>query len=103
MGQTRIGVIPFMTIIELPKHVRAQAVASIQRYFEENLPEPIGELPAGLLLKFFLEEIGPAVYNQAIADVQTRLQQRVTDLGGELYADEFHYWPRADAKRKSRR
>lgn len=89
--------------IELPKPVRAQAVASIQRYFEENLPETIGELPAGLLLNFFLEEIGPAVYNQAIADAQARMQQRVTDLNGELYADEFQYWPRADAKRKGRR
>lgn len=92
-----------MTIIELPKQVRAQAIASLQRYFEENLPEPIGELPAGLLLKFFLEEIGPAVYNQAVADAQARMQQRVTDLSGELYADEFQYWSRADAKRKNRR
>lgn len=92
-----------MTTIELSKQVRAQAIGSIQRYFEENLPEPIGELPAGLLLNFFLEEIGPAVYNQAIVDAQARMQQRVTDLNGELYADEFQYWPRADAKRKGRR
>jgi len=92
-----------MMTIEIPKPVRAQAIASIQRYFEENLPEAIGELPAGLLLNFFLEEIGPAVYNQAIADAQARMQQRVTDLNGELYADEFQYWPRADAKRKGRR
>ena len=92
-----------MMTIEIPKPVRAQAIASIQRYFEENLPEAIGELPAGLLLNFFLEEIEPAVYNQAIADAQARMQQRVTDLNGELYADEFQYWPRADAKRKGRR
>lgn len=92
-----------MTTIELSKQVRAQAIGSIQRYFEENLPEPIGELPAGLLLNFFLEEIGPAVYNQAIVDAQARMQQRVTDLNGELYTDEFQYWPRADAKRKGRR
>ena len=34
---------------------RADAVASLQRYFDENLPEPIGDLPAGMLLDFFLE------------------------------------------------
>jgi len=62
-----------------------------------------GDLPAGLLLNFILEEIGPVVYNKAIADAQTRLLQRVSDLNGELYADEFQYWPRADAKRKSKR
>jgi uncharacterized protein (DUF2164 family) len=92
-----------MTSVELSRQQRATAIASLQRYFGENLSEPIGELPAGLLLNFFLEEIGPVIYNQAIADAQTRMLQRVSDLTGELYADEFQYWPRADAKRKSRR
>jgi uncharacterized protein (DUF2164 family) len=74
----------------------------IKRYFEENL-DSIGDLPAGLLLNFFLEEIGPAIYNQAIVDAQARLQQQLSDLSGDLYADEFQYWPRAEAKRRSRR
>jgi uncharacterized protein (DUF2164 family) len=89
--------------IEISKQVRTEAIASLQRYFRENMPEEIGDLAAGLLLTFFLEEVGPAVYNQAIADAQTRLQQRVADLGGELYADEFQYWPKIDAKRKKQR
>jgi uncharacterized protein (DUF2164 family) len=89
--------------IELSKQARAAAIVSIQRYFQENMPEPIGDLPAGLLLGFFIEEIGPVIYNQAVADAQVRLQQRVSDLNGELYADEFQYWPKFDSKRKSRR
>ena len=92
-----------MINLELSKQQRAAAIASLQRYFAENLPEPIGDLPAGLLLNFIVEEIGPIIYNQAIADAQTRLMQRVTDLNGELYADEFQYWPRADARRKNHR
>ena len=91
-----------MIALDLNKQQRTQAISSLQRYFEENL-DPIGDLPAGLLLNFILEEIGPVIYNQAIADAQTRLTQRVADLSGELYADEFQYWPRADAKRKTRR
>ena len=91
-----------MVTLELNKQQRIDAIASLKRYFEENL-DPIGDLPAGLLLSFFLEEIGPVIYNQAISDAQTRLTQRVADLNGELYADEFQYWPRHDAKRKSRR
>jgi uncharacterized protein (DUF2164 family) len=91
-----------MVKLELTKQQRTDAIASMQRYFEENL-EPIGDMPAGLLLNFFLEEVGPAIYNMAISDAQTRLNQRVADLNGELYADEFQVWPRADAKRKSRR
>ena len=88
--------------LELSKEARADAIASIQQYFERNLPEPIGELPAGLLLNFFLEEIGPAIYNKAIADAQARLAVRVADLAGELYEDEFQYWPRVEAKRARR-
>ena len=85
--------------IELPKRVREDAIASIQRYFERNLPEPLGELPASLLLNYFVEEIGPAIYNQAIADAQARLQQRVADLEGELYEDPFQYWHKTKAKK----
>ncbi len=92
-----------MITVEISKHVRTTAIASIQRYFEENMSEPIGDLPAGLLLNFMVEEIGPVIYNAAIADAQTRMQQRVSDLNGDLYADEFQYWPKIDAKRKSRR
>ena len=88
--------------IELSKEARADAIASIQQYFERNLPEPIGEMPAGLLLNFFLEEVGPAVYNKAIADAQARLAVRVSDLAGELYEEEFQYWPRVEAKRARR-
>jgi len=91
-----------MVTVEFDKQQRASAISSLKRYFEENL-EPIGDLPAGLLLNFFMEEIGPVIYNQAITDAQARLTQRVADISGELYADEFQYWPRADAKRKSRR
>jgi uncharacterized protein (DUF2164 family) len=92
-----------MITFELSKQTRADAISSLKRYFEENMSEPMGDLPAGLLLNFIVEEIGPAIYNQAIADAQARMQQRVADLSGELYADEFPYWPKVDAKRKSRR
>ena len=88
---------------ELTREARAQAIASIQRYFEENLPEPIGNLPAGQLLDFFMEEIGPVIYNLAVGDAQLRLQQRVMDLNGELFANEFQYWTRQAAKRKARK
>ncbi len=85
--------------IELSKEKREGAIASIQRYFIENLSEAVGDLAAGSLLNFFLEEIGPVIYNKAIADAQTRLGQSVSDLDSELFVDEFQYWSRAAAKR----
>jgi uncharacterized protein (DUF2164 family) len=92
-----------MATIEFSKQARADAVASLKRYFEENMPDPLGDLPADLLLNFILEDIGPAIYNKAVAEAQTRMQLRVSDLTGELYADEFQYWPRTDKKRRDRR
>ena len=92
-----------MVTIELSKEKRTEAIASIKKYFEEEIREPIGDLRAGLLLDFFLEDIGAAIYNQAIEDAQARMQQRVADLDGELYADEFQYWVRQAARKKGKK
>lgn len=90
-------------MIEISPEARKDAITSIKRYFEENMSEPIGDLPAGLLLTFFVEEIGPMIYNRAVADVQARLTQRVSDLQSELFVPEFQYWPEIDRKRKRQR
>src|SRR5579862_3691184 len=89
--------------IELSKEIRSDAITSIQRYFQENMPEPVGNMAASLLLNYFVEEVGPAIYNQAIADAQARIQQRLSDLEGDLYVPEFQHWPNFDRKRKKER
>lgn len=89
--------------IELPKEAHREAVASIERYFRENLDEKIGNIAAGGLLGFFLEEIGPVIYNKAVADVQERLQMRVSELDIEIHEDEFTYWRKFERQAKPRR
>ena len=86
--------------IEHSKEDRAQAIASIERYFRENMEENIGNVAAGGLLGFFIDEIGPSIYNKAVADVQERLQQRIADLDFEVNEDEFTYWRKYDKARK---
>lgn len=88
--------------IELPNAAQQAAIASIQRYFQQNMDEPIGNITAGALLGFFLAEIGPLVYNKAVADVQQRLQARIQEIDLEVYEDEFQYWSKFDKKKKSR-
>ena len=88
--------------IALTKEARAQAVASIERYFRENMDEPIGNIAAAGLLAFLVEEIGPTIYNQAVLDVQERLQLRVSELDLEVHEDEFQYWRKYD-KAKGRK
>lgn len=88
--------------IELPKDVRAAAVTSIERYFEQQLEQRIGNIAAASLLAYFVEEIGPVIYNQAVADVQERLQARVAELDIEVHEEEFGYWRRRERERRSR-
>ena len=88
--------------IELGKDSRAAAIASIERYFRENMNEPIGNIAAGALLGFFLEEIGPTIYNRAVLDVQERLQARVSELDLEVHEDEFQYWRKYEGRKKGR-
>jgi uncharacterized protein (DUF2164 family) len=76
---------------KLSPETRESAIASIRRYAEENLEEPLGNLAAGSILDFFLEEIGPSVYNKGVVDVQESMQARVTDLDIEINEDEFQY------------
>ena len=77
---------------KLAVEAEQRSVASIKRFFEEHMDEDIGDLRAKLLLDFFLEEIAPSVYNGAVSDAQAILQERVVDLDGVCYQDEFGYW-----------
>lgn len=89
--------------IELGKEAKAQAVASIERYFRENMEEPIGNVAAGGLLGFILEEIGPSIYNKAVLDVQERLQARISELDLDVHEEEFGYWRKFERQGKGRK
>jgi uncharacterized protein (DUF2164 family) len=88
--------------IELSKESRKELISSIERYFQENMEERIGNIAASALLGFFLDELGPVVYNKAVADVQERLQARVAEVDLEIHEDEFQYWRKMNQERKSR-
>lgn len=78
--------------IKLEKDTEKYLIESIQRFFAEEMEDEIGDLKALRILEFFIREIGPSVYNQAIADAQSFLQEKTADLGGARYEAEFDYW-----------
>jgi len=80
--------------MHLRDDTREALLASVKRFFLEELEQDIGDLKAMAVLDFCLREIAPAAYNQAVADAQTLIQQRVGDLAGELYEPEHRYWKR---------
>jgi uncharacterized protein (DUF2164 family) len=86
--------------LQIPDDARKRAIASIRQYFSSELDQDIGDLKASLLLDYFLAEIGPAVYNAAIADAKTFFDERASDLAALCTRDEFTYW--AVAKKNPR-
>jgi uncharacterized protein (DUF2164 family) len=75
--------------IAVSDDARQQAIAALREYFAENMDEEIGELRAGLLFDFVLSELGPTIYNRAIADARAYFEDRVSDLSVECYKAEF--------------
>jgi len=78
--------------MQLDRDNEAYLIGSIKRFFSEELDEDIGDLKAARVLEFFAAEIGPSIYNQAIADAQTYFQEKTVDLAGVRYEAEFDYW-----------
>jgi len=78
--------------IELKPQDREQAIRSIHRYFQEHLENRLGNVAAGGLLSFLIEEVGPSLYNQGVRDAQERIQARAADLDFEVHEEEFSYW-----------
>ena len=78
--------------IKLQNDSEKYLIGSIKRFFAESMNDDIGDLKASLVLDFCMREIGPTIYNQAIADAQTYFQDRASELGGVRFEAEFDFW-----------
>ena len=78
--------------MKLEKDTEEYLLGSIKRFFAEEMEEGIGDLKAMLVLDFCVREIGPSIYNQAIADAQAYFEEKTSDLSGVRYEPEFDYW-----------
>lgn len=85
--------------IKLEQGLQKEAVASIQRYLRDNFDSEAGNLQAESLLHFFLEEVGPLVYNAAIHDAQEQMQSRVAELDIDCHEEPFGYWSKNTKRR----
>ena len=69
-----------MSNVKLNKEEYDTALDEVRRCFAQEREESLGELQGKLLLDFMLEKIGPAIYNQAISDMQKFLSERIDDM-----------------------
>jgi uncharacterized protein (DUF2164 family) len=77
--------------INLTGDRREGMARSIQKYFADKFDEDLSQFKAGAILDFFVRELGPPVYNQAIRDAHAFVLDRISDLEGEVYEPEAPY------------
>jgi uncharacterized protein (DUF2164 family) len=61
-------------------HVKNQLI----RFFNKELDEEIGVIAAESILNFFLQQVGPTLYNQGVSDAKLALEKRMDDLNYDL-------------------
>lgn len=74
--------------IKLDDERRKVLSAKVQGYFKNEYDESIGELKADLVVDFFIKELAPQIYNQAVDDAYAFMQDKLIDLEGTLYIPE---------------
>lgn len=74
--------------IELSETRRQRLIAGLEGFFRQEFDEEISTFRAEQLLDFFLEALGPQVYNQGVQDARAYLQRSLDDLDGEVYHSE---------------
>lgn len=71
--------------IRLTDDRRERMLRSLRGFFEEELDLDVGELRAARILDFFVKELGPPVYNQAIQDARAFLHDKLDLLEAEFF------------------
>lgn len=68
----------------MTKEVKKEMIEAIKTYFLNERDEDLGDLAAGFILDFFLEEMAPHIYNQGVYDSYKYMGERIEDLMGIL-------------------
>ena len=71
--------------IRLTDDRRARVLRSMRAFFEDELDLDLGDLRAARILDFFVKELGPPVYNQAIQDARAFLGDKLDLLEAEFF------------------
>ncbi len=70
------------------KFSNAQKVAivdQIQKYFEKELDQELGQFDAEFLLDFFTEKVGSYYYNQGLNDARALLDDKLDTITESFY------------------
>lgn len=74
--------------IRLAPDRRARLIVALKSYFTTEFDESLSDFRAQALLDFLVRELGPPVYNQGVRDAAKFMQDKLTDIDGEIYERE---------------
>ena len=75
-----------MKPIVFSKEEQADLIPRIKAFVRDELDADIGDLQATMLMDFFAEKLGHAVYNRAIYDAQALIASKAEEMAEALYA-----------------
>ena len=78
--------------IKINKETEKQIISSIKQFFSKELEDDIGDLKAMRVMDYFIKEIAPSVYNQAISDARGYIEDKAAELDNIHFVNEFDYW-----------
>jgi uncharacterized protein (DUF2164 family) len=74
--------------IKLSSDRRATLIKLLIEFCAEWFDAKLSEYQAERLLDFFIKQLGPPIYNQAIADARAFMLEKLEDLDVEFYEPE---------------
>lgn len=77
-----------MKALELTEERRETLRGHLQTLFATEFDERLSAFRADDIIDLMLKTLGPAVYNQAVADVRMHLQGKLEDLDGEVWVED---------------
>jgi uncharacterized protein (DUF2164 family) len=74
-----------MAQIEFSKAEKDIIIRKVQKYFDTELGQDLGQFDAEFLLDFFANEVGAYFYNRGLRDAQAVIEGKLADIGDALY------------------
>ena len=79
-----------MKKLELTEERRVTLRGHLQTLFATEFDERLSDFRADDIIDLMIKTLGPAGYNQAVADVRAHLQGKLDDLDGEVWVEDSH-------------
>lgn len=71
--------------IRLTPERRAALVAAVQAHFLDEFDTALSDFRAETLVDFFVQHLGPPVYNQGVHDAAGYVHEKLADIEGDIH------------------